>query len=411
MNFSALFEKTPLITNECIWIATPRPFWKCGLAFCCPFVSTRSQKTSEEFLVLSPSSRILEGVFSWRLSHVSSLVTFLSLLLSGLVLAQVSEHASSMETEFKKEQGWEENIISTTATPYRDDRIRRERFRLKSEAYGLVHDRLRREMPVAGNSAEKPVAHMSMNICDRTAVVMDAIISRISATNDCSEVTSTQLAAITGTLNLSSKNISSLQAGFFDVLISLNTLYLSRKDLTALPAGIFDELTSLTRLDLGRNDLSTLPAGIFDKLTSLNTLNLGHNGLSTLPAGIFDELTVLDWVDLRANDLSTLSDGIFDELSSLTGLGLSGNDLSTLSNGIFDELTSLTELGLAGNDFSTLSADIFDELISLTSLHLGDNSLSSLPDGIFDELTSLTWLWLWGNDFSTLPEGIFDGLT
>ncbi|MYI42646.1 MAG: leucine-rich repeat protein, partial [Rhodothermaceae bacterium] len=373
MNFSALFEKTPLITNECIWIATPRPFWKCGLAFCCPFVSTRSQKTSEEFLVLSPSSRILEGVFSWRLSHVSSLVTFLSLLLSGLVLAQVSEHASSMETEFKKEQGWEENIISTTATPYRDDRIRRERFRLKSEAYGLVHDRLRREMPVAGNSAEKPVAHMSMNICDRTAVVMDAIISRISATNDCSEVTSTQLAAITGTLNLSSKNISSLKAGDFDGLISLNTL------------------------DLSRNDLTALPAGIFDKLTSLNTLNLGHNGLSTLPAGIFDELTVLDWVDLRANDLSTLSDGIFDELSSLTGLGLSGNDLSTLSNGIFDELTSLTELGLAGNDFSTLSADIFDELISLTSLHLGDNSLSSLPDGIFDELTSLTWLDLWGN--------------
>ena len=411
MNFSALFEKTPLITNECIWIATPRPFWKCGLAFCCPFVSTRSQKTSEEFLVLSPSSRILEGVFSWRLSHVSSLVTFLSLLLSGLVLAQVSEHASSMETEFKKEQGWEENIISTTATPYRDDRIRRERFRLKSEAYGLVHDRLRREMPVAGNSAEKPVAHMSMNICDRTAVVMDAIISRISATNDCSEVTSTQLAAITGTLNLSSKNISSLKAGDFDGLISLNTLDLSRNDLTALPAGIFDELISLASLLLWNNDFFTLPDDIFDELTSLTKLELDARHLSTLPADIFDELSSLTGLLCWVNELSALPADIFDELSSLTWLGLRGNDLSTLPGGIFDELTTLTVLDLESNNLIRLPAGIFDELTSLTSLWLRANDLSALPAGIFDELTSLTRLDLGRNDLSTLPAGIFDKLT
>ena len=284
MSFSALFEKTYFIINESIWIAIPRPFWKCGLAFCCPFVSTRSQRTSDEFSVLSLSSRILEGVLSWRLSHVCSLVALLSLLLSSLVFAQVSEHASSMETEFKKEQGWEENIISTTATPYRDDRIRRERFRLHSKAYGLVHDRLRSEMPVAGNSAEKRVAHMSMNICGRTTEVMDAIISRISATNDCSEVTSTQLAAITGTLDLSSKNISSLKAGDFDGLISLNTLNLSRNDLTALPDDIFDELISLASLLLWDNDLFTLPADIFDGLTSLTELGLWARHINTNPA-------------------------------------------------------------------------------------------------------------------------------
>ncbi|MXX57561.1 MAG: hypothetical protein F4Z37_00875, partial [Rhodothermaceae bacterium] len=116
------------------------------------------------------------------------------MLLPGLVLAQVSEHASSKNTDFKKERGWEESITSMRATPYRDDRIREERFRLESEAFGFVHDRMWSEMPVDASSAVKPVVHVSMNICDRTAVVMDAILSRISATNDCSEVTSTQLA-------------------------------------------------------------------------------------------------------------------------------------------------------------------------------------------------------------------------
>ena len=349
MVFSALFEKISFIANAYSRIATLRCFGKCGLAFCCLLVFSHSPRTSDVFSVLFLSSRSLKGVLSCRLSHFCSLVAFLSLILSGLVLAQVSEHASSMETGFKKEQGWEENIISTTAAPYRDDRIRRERFRLKSEAYGLVHDRLRREMPVAGNSAEKPVAHMSMNICDRTAVVMDAIISRISATNDCSEVTSTQLAAITGTLNLSSKNISSLKAGDFDGLISLNTLNLSHNDLTALPAGIFDELISLASLLLWNNDFFTLPDDIFDELTSLTKLELDARHLSTLPDDIFDELTSLTGLLCWVNELSALPADIFDELSSLTWLGLRGNDLSTLPGGIFDELTTLTVLDLASN--------------------------------------------------------------
>ena len=435
MNFSTLFKKTPFIANACRQIATLRRFEKHGLAFCCPFASTHSQRTTVEYSVLSLSSRFIKGVLTCRLSHVCSLVAFLSLLLTGLVLAQVSGHASSKDMEFKKERGWEENIISTTATPYRNDRIREERFRLKSEAYGLVHDRLRSEMPVDASSLVKPVAHMSMNICDRTALVMDAILSRIPATNDCSEVTSTQLAAITNTLDLSFKNISSLKAGDFDGLVSLTGLDLRHNHLSLLPDGIFDELTSLTGLwlrynllstlpdglfdkltsltglDLGRNDLSKLPDGIFDVLTSLMELRLYYNELSTLPAGIFDELTLLTVLLLDENDLSTLPDGIFDELTSLTGLGLSGNDLATLSDGIFDELTSLTGLGLMGNELSTLPDGIFDELTSLTALRLLGNELSTLPDGIFDELTSLTHLDLEDNNLSTLPAGVFDALT
>ena len=81
---------------------------------------------------------------------------------------------------------------------HRDDMIWAERFWLKSEAHGRFHDRLRPERPVIGVSAVKPVAHVSVTICDRTAAVVDAILSRISGASNCSEVTSTQLATITG---------------------------------------------------------------------------------------------------------------------------------------------------------------------------------------------------------------------
>ncbi len=435
MVFSTTLKKTSFITNACRRIAALRPCGKHCLAFCCPFVSTHSQRTQGDFSVLSLSSRFLKGVLSCRLSRVCSLAAFLSLLLPGLVLAQESEHASSKDTDFKKERGWEENITSTRTTSYGDGRVREGRFRLRSESYGLVHDGLWSEMPVDGSSAVKPVAHMNMNICDRTAAVMDAILSRLSATNDCSEVTSTQLAGITDTLDLSSQNIASLKAGDFDGLISLNTLNLGQNALSTLPDGIFDELTSLNELVLQSNRLRSLPHGIFDELaslnelvlrsnrlrslphgifdemSSLNRLELSNNALSTLPDGILDELASLTEFILAANDLTTLPRGIFDELTSLTWLSLGGNDLSALPDGIFDELTLLTGLGLGGNDLSALPNGIFDELISLIGLDLWLNDLSALPDGIFDELTLLTWLELGDNDLSTLPRGIFDELT
>ncbi|MDE2672862.1 MAG: leucine-rich repeat protein [Bacteroidota bacterium] len=345
-----------------------------------------------------------------RLASFGSLVSFLFLLLPGLVLAQAPERAPSKETEFKKmgTRGWDMN--PTRAVPHRDDMIRDERFRIKSEAHGRFQDRLRPERPVTEVSAIKQVAHVSVTICDRTAAVIDAILSRISGASNCSEVTSTQLAAITS-LNLRSRNISSLNEGDFDGLISLTGLDLGRNDLSTLPDGIFDQLTSLTELFLSYNDdLVTLPDGIFDQLTSLTDLSLSGNDLVTLPDGIFDQLTSLTGLWLSDNDLVTLPDGIFDQLTSLNVLDLDDNNLVTLPDGIFDQLTSLTVLDLKSNNLVTLPDGIFDQLISLTWLYLDENALRTFPDGIFDQLTSLTRLDLLNNDLVTLPDGIFDQL-
>ena len=346
------------------------------------------------FCHLSPIARQVYR----RLVCFFSLVAFFSFLL-GPVLAQIPEYAPSRETDFREWEGLD------TGRSILDQN---ERFRLEAEAHGIFQDKFHMEMPVAAISAVKPVAHAGMNICDRTAAVMNAILSKIPGTNDCAEVTSTQLAAITGTLSLNSKKISSLTAGDFDGLISLTSLNLWRNNLATLPEGIFDELSSLTSLDLSENDLVTLPDRIFDELTSLDVLGLGKNDLVTLPDSIFDELSSLEGLYLNGNDLSTLPDGIFDPLTSLRVLDLERNYLDTLPDGIFDGLTSLDVLGLGGNDLHTLPGGIFDELSSLGGLILYGNGLVTLPDGIFDELTSLTSLDLWSNNLVTLPKGIFD---
>ena len=132
-----------------------------------------------------------------------------------------------------------------------------------------------------------------MNICDRTVTVMSAILSKIPSRIDCAEITSTQPAAITDTLSLNSKNISSLKAGDFDGPISLTGLSLYDNNLSTLPDDIFDELTLLAKLDLRDNDLHRLPGGIFDELTSLILLFLDGNALVTLPEDIFEDLTEL----------------------------------------------------------------------------------------------------------------------
>ena len=272
-------------------------------------------------------------------------------------------------------------------------------------------------------------------ICGRTAAVRTGILDKIPGVSDCASVTDAHLAAITGTLDLSTKGITALAAGDFDGLTALTFLYLPNNSLTTLPAGVFEELTALTALLLNSNqlstlpagvfdgltaltflwltgnDLTTLPAGVFDELTALTELQLYQNSLTTLPAGVFDGLTALTQLNLYDNSLTTLPDDVFDGLTALTFLSLDNNSLTTLPAGVFDELTALTRLTLFVNSLTTLPAGVFDGLTALTELQLQENSLTTLPAGVFDELTALTTLRLYQNSLSTLPAGVFDGLT
>ena len=114
-------------------------------------------------------------------------------------------------------------------------------------------------------------------ICGRTEEVRDALVALIPGVSDCAAVTDADLAAITGTLNLSGQNIAVLAAGDFDGLTALTELYLNNNELETLPKDVFAGLTRLKVLTLYYNELTTLPDGVFGPLTALNFLYLGDN--------------------------------------------------------------------------------------------------------------------------------------
>ncbi|WP_428097254.1 Calx-beta domain-containing protein [Candidatus Rariloculus sp.] len=221
----------------------------------------------------------------------------------------------------------------------------------------------------------------SGGICARTDQVRDAIVARIQAARDCTQVTAAHLAKLGGRLKLAGKGISSLKAGDFAGLSKLREIWLENNQLTALPPGLFDGLSAVEILQLNGNHLVSLPVGAFDGLSAVWLLHLHDNRLSSLPVGVFDGLSSLQQLLLVDNRLSSLLAGVFGGLSDLTDLDLEESGLSSLPAGVFDGLSSLQRLNLEYNQLSDLPADVFDGLSSLTELTLKGNRLSHLTEG------------------------------
>ena len=194
-----------------------------------------------------------------------------------------------------------------------------------------------------------------LGICGRSPAVQAAILERIPSVTRCTQVSGTQLRAITGTLDVSAQvsahgRMTALKVGDFDALAGVTTLDLDNHAIRVFPAGIFGPLTALTELSIAYNQtqaadrLRSLPAGLFTGLTNLTTLRLEHNDLERLPDGIFGALTGLTGSCTQ----QPLALGIFGALTGLTALQ-HDNNLSSLPDRIFGELTNLTTLTLSGN--------------------------------------------------------------
>ena len=218
------------------------------------------------------------------------------------------------------------------------------------------------------------------DFCGRTEQVQDAILAKLGETN-CGNVGSEELASITGILDVSNTEITSLKFGDFSGLTALRGLNLSDNlYLNSLPHGVFSGLTALATLELSDTGLSSLPAGIFSGLTALEALDLGGNTeLSSLPAGVFSGLTALATLDLNDSGLSSLPAGVFAGLTALQRLNLTNNPLSSLNADLFSGLTALATLDLSFTGLSSLPAGIFSGLTALEALDLGGNPVNPLP--------------------------------
>ncbi len=140
--------------------------------------------------------------------------------------------------------------------------------------------------------AAREAAAQSVNVCDRTVQVRDAIVAA-SGGDNCAQLTVRDMREITA-LDLGDQDIATLRADDFDGLVRLKSLDLSHNLLTSLPRGVFDELYLLEILRLDGNLLEGLPVGIFDQLFLLEDLSLDDNRFTSLPEGLFDELSRLD---------------------------------------------------------------------------------------------------------------------
>ena len=227
-------------------------------------------------------------------------------------------------------------------------------------------------------------------VSQRTPQVRDVIVAA-AGVNSVSDVTPAHLAMI--------RTLAIGKLSLFGTIVG--------EDITTLQVGDLDGLTGLKFLWVNSEQLSSLPAGVFDDLISLEILMLFGN-FSSLPDGVFDELNALTTLSVFSFQLSSLPDGVFDELNALTTLSVFSFQLSSLPDGIFDGLTALTALAVSA-PLNNLPADIFDGLTALTTLSLTVDDTLTLPAGIFEGFTALTDLALaWAKFSEITPENLED---
>ena len=252
-------------------------------------------------------------------------------------------------------------------------------------------------LPATVNATEASTTEGTTNtgICGRTAQVQTAILAKIPRTNQCSQVTTVDLAAAAGALDLSRKSLTSLQADDFAGLSGITYLGLDHNSLQTVPAGLLGELTSLRHFYLTYNQLTELPEGFFSGLSELYEVRMYANELARIRQNAFTGLTKLRLLDLEFNELPTLPAGVFSGLN-LVFLGLESNKLQTVTRQMFTGMNA-EGIDLSHNGMTSVAADTFAEAVSLKELDLENNNLAELPAGLLKNLTKLKYVWLQNN--------------
>lgn len=173
-------------------------------------------------------------------------------------------------------------------------------------------------------------------ICDRTPAVTAGTLELLPDVEDCAVVTPDHLAGISAVMDLSSKQIDSLQRGDFEGLANLFGLDLRDNNLEGIPAGTFSGLQNLDTLYLDDNRLTELPFQLLDEIPRLRVLGLKNNELtkesltrfrppadtSGLNTPLREDSFMLDALDALAHiDTLRIEDGHISEVSVSSATG------------------------------------------------------------------------------------------
>lgn len=199
-------------------------------------------------------------------------------------------------------------------------------------------------------------------------------------------------------------HLHSIHPKAFQVAPQLKSVKLSFNDLSTIPAGVFLPLSTLEQLHLDGNRLTNIAPDMLEGLVGLLDLDLKSNKLSDLPSHLFDGLTNLTYLNLGRNNIKTLPPNIFQSLIQLRNLSISNNELESLELGMFDTLVNLEELKLHHNRISSLPPKVFWSLNKLLKLTLSSNRLQAVPEESFYHMPNLTQLTLYNNPLLSLPD-------
>ena len=220
------------------------------------------------------------------------------------------------------------------------------------------------------------------DLCSRTAVVKNVIVSKVSGKTNCADITVAELAGVTGlsfvggSLNGSSLRGSNLKSGDFAGLTGLTDLRLRFNEITTLPADIFSGLSALTRLELDNNQLSTLPTGVFSGLISLTTLNLSSNSLPTsLPASLFADVPSTATITLPTG--TTINAAVPTTVGSIpaqtTNLGV---PLTVNVADKFSDPNDTLTYTVESNNTATVTVAVSGSAITITPVAIGTATIT-----------------------------------
>ncbi|CAH0399669.1 unnamed protein product [Chilo suppressalis] len=232
---------------------------------------------------------------------------------------------------------------------------------------------------------------------------------------DCSyrgqNVLSTELTLpdVTYSLDLSSNNISQLEASNLLKSTTLVELSLKNNALKEIPSNVL-KLSALKWLDLSYNQLEFIDKDAFNDSRKIQHLNLANNKLVTHEKLCFNHLSNLNELILDNNDLGKglLAASLFDRSGfglthKIQRLSISGVNLNHVPDNFFSDAYDIRKLVISNNNLR----DIFELPFTLEYLDLSDNPITEISDEDFADVPGLKVLKLNNLWIKEVPEYVF----
>jgi Leucine-rich repeat (LRR) protein len=154
-----------------------------------------------------------------------------------------------------------------------------------------------------------------------------------------------------GTLNLSKKNLTSLEGLNLiknkEKIININ---LTNNKIHSLNNKDFAGFLQVTHIDFSHNEIKTIPKNAFKYLKSLQVLALDNNEIKTLSHGMLKGLDQLMYLFLHNNQIKIISEGIFNDAPHLKQINLGNNLIEKIDPKAFEGFVKLSEINLRNNE-------------------------------------------------------------